>query len=59
MAQLCYLSLYLGIKIVSCRLLQRMARMEMDWNLKTLGRPTFSSLNVMRAKPLQEHFVYE
>ena len=37
MAQFCYWRLYLGIKTVSCRLLQRMEKMDMDWNLKKLG----------------------
>ena len=34
MIQFCYLGLHLGIEIVPCRLLQRKARMEMDWNLQ-------------------------
>ena len=38
MVQFCYLRLYLGIVTVSCHLLQRMARMEMDWDLKQLGQ---------------------
>ena len=38
MVQFCYLRLYLGIETVSCRLLQRMARMDMDWNLKGLDQ---------------------
>ena len=29
---------YLGIKTVSCRLLQRMETMDMDWNVKKLGQ---------------------
>ena len=29
--------IYLGIESVSCRLLLRMAKMDMDWNLKMLG----------------------
>ena len=37
MVQFCYLRLYLGIETVSCRLLIRMARMHMEWNLKKLG----------------------
>ena len=37
MVQYCYLSL-LGTKTVSCRLLQRMARIEIDWNLDKLGQ---------------------
>jgi len=38
MVQLCYFRLYLGTETVSCRLLQRMARMDMDWNLEKLGQ---------------------
>ena len=38
MVQFCYVRLYLGIVTVSCHLLQRMARMEMDWDLKQLGQ---------------------
>lgn len=37
MVQYCYLSL-LGTKTVSCRLFQRMARMEIEWNLEKLGQ---------------------
>ena len=32
------LSLYLDIETVSCRLLQRIARIGMDWNFKKLGQ---------------------
>ena len=32
MVQFCYLRLYLGTETISCRLLQRMASMDMDWN---------------------------
>ena len=32
MVQFCYLRLYLGPETISCRLLQRMASMDMDWN---------------------------
>ena len=32
MVEFCYLRLYLGTETVSCRLLQRMARMDLDWN---------------------------
>ena len=39
MVQFRYLSLYLGIEIVSCLLLQWTARMDMDCKLITLGRP--------------------
>ena len=34
MFQLTYLRLYLGMETVSCRLLQQMATIDMDWNLK-------------------------
>ena len=37
MLQFCYLILHLGIDTVSCRLLQQMLKMNMDWNLKKLG----------------------
>ena len=30
MVHLCYLRLYLGIECVSCRLVQRMGKMDMD-----------------------------
>ena len=38
MAKFCYLRLYLGIETVSCRLLQGMVTIVMDWNLKKLGQ---------------------
>ena len=38
LAVFCCFRLYLGIETISCRLLQRMARMDMDWNLKKLGQ---------------------
>ena len=38
MVQFSYLRLYLGIETVSRRLLRRMARMDMDWNMKKLGQ---------------------
>ena len=38
MVQFCYLRLYLGIETDSYRLLKRMARMDMDWNMKKLGQ---------------------
>ena len=44
MVQFCYLRLYLGIETVSFCLLIRMARMDMEWNLKKLGY-FFSSCN--------------
>ena len=34
MVQLCCLRQYLGTETFSCRLLLRMARIDMDWNLK-------------------------
>ena len=37
MVQVCYLRLYYDVYSVSCHLLLRMARMEMDWNLKKFG----------------------
>ena len=48
MVQFCYLRLYLGTKTVSCRLLIRMARMHMEWNLKKLDY-FFSSFNATPA----------
>ena len=36
MLQFCYLRLYLGTENLSCLLMQRMTRMDMEWNLKTL-----------------------
>ena len=38
MVQVCYLKQYLGIETVSCRQLQRMARMDIDQNLKKFGQ---------------------
>jgi len=38
MVQFCYLKQYLGIETVSCRQLQRMARMDIDSNLKKYGQ---------------------
>ena len=38
MVQFCCLRLYLGTETISCRLFLRMARMDMDWKLKTLGQ---------------------
>ena len=32
--QFCYFRLYIGIETVSCRPLQRIARMDVDWNFK-------------------------
>ena len=37
MVQVCHSRLYLGTETISCRLYQRMARMDMDLNLKKLG----------------------
>ena len=41
MVQLCYSSIYLGIETVYCRLLKRMTRLEVDWNLKKLAANFF------------------
>ena len=37
MVQFCFSRSYLGIETVSCHLLSRMARINMDWNLKKLS----------------------
>ena len=54
MVQFCYLRLYLGTENLSCLLMQRMTRMVMDWNLKTLEY-LFSSFNAMPAKITQKY----
>ena len=38
MAQFCYAWLYLGTETIFCRPLQRVAKMDMDWNLTKLGQ---------------------
>ena len=38
MAQFCYLRVYLCIETVSCRLLKRMAKMDIDQNLNNMGQ---------------------
>ena len=38
MVQFCYSRLYLGTETISCCLCQRMARMDMDCDLKKLGQ---------------------
>ena len=38
MVQFCYAWLYLGTETIFCRLLQRVAKMVMDWNLTKLGQ---------------------
>ena len=38
MVQFCYAWLYLGTETIFCRLLQRVAKMDMDWNLTKLGQ---------------------
>ena len=38
MVQFCHLRLYLGTETISCRLCQRIERMDMDWNLNKLGQ---------------------
>ena len=47
MVQFCYSRLYLGTETISCCLCQRMARMDMDCNLKKLGQGFQVSQNVM------------
>ena len=37
MGQFCYSRLCLSIETVACHLLQRMEKMDMDWNLKKLS----------------------
>ena len=49
MVQFCYLTLYLDFETVSCRLLQRMARIGKDWNLFKMG-PTHSNFKAMPGK---------
>ena len=44
----CYLRVYYDVQSVSWRFLLRMARMEMDWNLKV--GPTFSSFDAISTK---------
>ena len=53
MVQFCYLRLYLGTETISCRLCQRMARMDMDCNLKKLGQ-RFTKCNAMPTKIAQK-----
>ena len=55
MVQFCYSRLYLGIETISCRLLQGIQRMGMDWDLKKLHGPTFSSSNATPAKITQNN----
>ena len=38
MVQFSYAWLYLGTETIFCRLLQRVAKMDMDWNLTKLGQ---------------------
>ena len=49
-----YLGFEIKYKTVFCRMLQRMARMCMDWNLKNYA-PTFLSLNARLAKIIKTH----
>ena len=48
MVQFCYLEQYFCFENVLCRLLQRMARMDMDWN------PTFSGFYAIPANSLKK-----
>ena len=54
MVQFCYLRLHLGIQTVTCRLLQRMARMDMDWRLEKAG-PVFQALMLRLEKSRKYH----
>ena len=45
----------LGIEIFSCLLLQRMARMDMDWKLKQL-KPTFLSFDALPTKIAKKYY---
>ena len=47
MVKACSLRLYLGIETVFCRLLQWMARMDMELKLEKGGPTVFSSFNAM------------
>ena len=49
MVQFCYLRLYLCIETVSCRLLQQIAKMDMDWNFKKMAQ-LFQALMVWLQK---------
>lgn len=48
MLQFCSLRLYLGIETISCRLSQRMARMDMDENLKNSAKKLGQLFQVLR-----------
>ena len=56
MAKFCYLRLYLGIETVSCRLLQGMVTIVMDWNFKKLGQFLLPSVPVPGA-PARPHYL--
>ena len=54
MAMFFYFILYLGIETVFYRLLQRMARMDMDWDLKKLDQrfePFFYACKISTTLP--------
>ena len=48
MLQFCSLRLYLSIETISCRLSQRMARMDMDGNLKKSAKKLGQLFQVLR-----------
>ena len=57
MVQFSYSRLYLGIGTISCRLLQGIGRMGIDWDFKKLHEPTFSSSNATPAKITQNNIM--
>ena len=54
MLEFCYLRLYFAIETVSCRLLQRMARTEMDCNVKMPAKLTGKIIAVTAPSPPYE-----
>lgn len=56
MVRFCYLRSYLGIWTIFCRLLLRVARVEMDAGFRTLEKvgPSFSSFNFMLVKDTEQ-----
>ena len=58
MIQFYYVRLYLGIETVVYRLLQRMARMDMDWDLKKLDQrfePFFYACKISTTLPKKKN----
>ena len=58
MLEFCYLRLYFAIETVSCRLLQRMARTEMDCNVKMPAKLTGKLLQLLPPRPLMKFVWY-